>query len=168
MTSSPELPCAESEAYKSYSRPNTSSPTCPQNGIAVVVAAGNNNGGDSCSYSPASAPSAITVGSSNRDVSCAQRPGALLRAFWGGGRPRPAAMLPFCCSCTILHWLPLLLLSLTPLTPALAPPAPLVPPDCAGHAVVLLQRGRLHIHLRAGQQHCVGVVQLRLRRGTNL
>lgn len=40
-----------------------------QAGIVVVVAAGNNKGGDSCSYSPASAPSAITVGATNSDVS---------------------------------------------------------------------------------------------------
>jgi subtilisin family serine protease len=32
------------------------------NGITVVVAAGNNYGDDACKYSPASAPSAITVG----------------------------------------------------------------------------------------------------------
>ncbi|KAL6763457.1 peptidase S8/S53 domain-containing protein [Haematococcus lacustris] len=37
------------------------------NGIQVVVAAGNNNGGDSCSYSPASATSAITVGASDNN-----------------------------------------------------------------------------------------------------
>ncbi|GFR51838.1 hypothetical protein Agub_g14303, partial [Astrephomene gubernaculifera] len=36
-------------------------------GIAVVVAAGNDKGGDTCSYSPASAPAAIAVGASNRD-----------------------------------------------------------------------------------------------------
>ncbi|GIL83633.1 hypothetical protein Vretifemale_12298 [Volvox reticuliferus] len=36
-------------------------------GIPVVVAAGNNNGGDSCSYSPASAPSVIAVGATNSD-----------------------------------------------------------------------------------------------------
>lgn len=40
--------------------------TAHSQGIPVVVAAGNNNG-DSCLYSPASATSAITVGSSNED-----------------------------------------------------------------------------------------------------
>ncbi|GFH11622.1 uncharacterized protein HaLaN_07152 [Haematococcus lacustris] len=36
-------------------------------GIPVVAAAGNNNGGDSCSFSPASAPSAIAVGASDNN-----------------------------------------------------------------------------------------------------
>jgi len=35
-------------------------------GVTVAIAAGNNYGGDACSYSPASAPSALTVGATNQ------------------------------------------------------------------------------------------------------
>jgi subtilisin family serine protease len=37
-------------------------------GIVSIVAAGNNRGADACTQSPASAPSAITVGSSTNQV----------------------------------------------------------------------------------------------------
>jgi hypothetical protein len=39
----------------------------------VVVAAGNNNGGDACAYSPSSAPAALAVAASNsqaREAGC--------------------------------------------------------------------------------------------------
>ncbi|PNW80783.1 hypothetical protein CHLRE_07g329500v5 [Chlamydomonas reinhardtii] len=57
------------------------------NGITVVVAAGNNNGGDSCSYSPGSAPAAISVGSSNRDdsLSSFSNVGGCVFTFGPGG-----------------------------------------------------------------------------------
>ncbi|KAL7432718.1 hypothetical protein ACHAXH_004763, partial [Discostella pseudostelligera] len=42
---------------------NTAVNNAVDNGVVVVVAAGNNNGGDACKYSPASAAKAVTVGS---------------------------------------------------------------------------------------------------------
>ena len=38
--------------------------TIAQRNIKVAIAAGNNNGGSACAYSPASAPSALAVGAS--------------------------------------------------------------------------------------------------------
>lgn len=56
------------------------------NGIMVVVAAGNNNGGDACSYSPSSAPSVISVGAttSQDQIASFSNIGACLFTFAPG------------------------------------------------------------------------------------
>lgn len=63
-------------------------------GIKLVVAAGNNNGGDACSYSPASAPNAIAVGASTSSDTIASysNKGACLFMFAPGSSIPSAGM----------------------------------------------------------------------------